>query len=97
MSHYKPQLGGVNCANFVNGECISHLANGERWQDYYNQNVIACPFELEFGTKIEIQGVMYECKDRGGAIIADGETYWVDILGDSIAPYGTIMEAKLYK
>lgn len=96
MSHYNPALGGVNCANFVNGECISHLAGGGRWQDYMNKNVIACPQELNFGTKIVIDEKTYECRDRGGAVVYDGNAYWVDVLTD--APeyrYGEVVKALL--
>ena len=31
VSHYNPDLGGVNCANFQDGVCVSKMANGERY------------------------------------------------------------------
>ncbi|KKL00950.1 hypothetical protein LCGC14_2627750, partial [marine sediment metagenome] len=79
VSHYNPDLGGVNCANFQDGECVSKMANGERWQDNIGL-AIACPKELEFGTKIKIDDRVWECKDVGGKITKDGEIYWIDML-----------------
>lgn len=90
-------MGGVNCARFVNGECVSKMANGERWQDYYDSNnTIACPSELSFGTTIVIFGREYTCRDRGGAIIVEGDAYWVDMLRkDAIVPFGTVVDAYI--
>lgn len=88
VSHYNPGLGGPNCARFVNGECLSKMSNGERWQDYIGENnTIACPFELEFGSRIVLDRVTYTCRDRGGAIIITPEGYyWIDILAERV-PY----------
>ena len=93
ISYYKPQLGGTNCSRFVNGECVSKMANGEDWRLYYNTNTIACPSELAFGTQIVIFDNVYTCRDRGGAIINNSGVYWVDVLGDPIAPFGTVVDA----
>lgn len=93
MSHYEPWLGGTNCSNFVNGECVSKMSNGERWQDYIDV-AIACPIELEFGTKIIIGDKTWICMDRGGAIVYDGYAYWIDQL--TATPeyaYGQVVEA----
>lgn len=79
VSHYWPELGGVNCGHFVNGECISKMANGERWQENTGY-ALACPKELEFGTKIKIKDRVWECKDRGSRITKDGDVYWIDML-----------------
>jgi len=97
ISHYDPSLGGVNCARFINGECVSKMANGERWQDYYYSNdTIACPSELPFDTVLVIFGKEYTCRDRGGAIVENGGVYWIDILGkDAIVPFGTIVDAYI--
>lgn len=97
ISHYDPALGGVNCARFINGECVSKMANGERWQDYYYSNdTIACPSELPFDTVLVIFGKEYTCRDRGGAIVENGGVYWIDILGkDAIVPFGTIVDAYI--
>ena len=74
------------------------MSNGERWQDWINKNVIACPKELPFETKIKIEGVIYTCKDRGGAIIYDWNAYWVDILTDTPKyPYGKVILAEIIK
>lgn len=72
------------------------MANGEAWQDWIDKDVIACPYQWNFGTRVEIGGIIYTCKDRGGAIIFDGETYWVDMLvNEPRYSYGTIMEGRV--
>lgn len=96
ISHYDPNLGGVNCASWYDGGCMAHMANGEPWQDYFEENnTIACPFELPFGTRINFGGDSYTCRDRGGAIVITTEGYyWIDILSASV-PYefGELQEA----
>ena len=95
VSHYWPSLGGVNCAVFVDGECVSKMANGQPWQDHV-EKAIACPRELPFGTKIEVLGETWECMDRGGAIKKIGDTYWIDMLTPNArVPYGQIVEGKI--
>jgi hypothetical protein len=98
ISHYNPSLGGPNCASFVNGECLSKMSDGERWQDYWGQyNTIACPFELPFGTVIRLDGNDFTCRDRGGAIVITGEGYyWIDILAERVPYfYGELKEAYI--
>jgi len=93
-------LGGPNCANFQNGECISKMSNGERWQDYWGENnTIACPFELPFGTVIELDDNDYTCRDRGGKIVITWEGYyWIDILAERVPyKYGELREAYIIK
>ena len=98
LSNYLPNEGGINCANFVNGECISNLANGEDWKIYFGKNnTIACPSELPFGTVIIIYNREYTCRDRGGAIIIENGVYWVDVLGYPIAPFGAVEDAILVR
>ena len=81
VSHYWPNLGGVNCLTFKNGECVSKMANGQTWQSGVDKNTIACPKELKFGTQIRILNEVYTCRDRGSAIVkTDENTYWVDML-----------------
>lgn len=90
VSHYWPDLGGVNCLTFVDGKCISKMANGQTWQSGVDKGTIACPKELPFNTKIKILGKVYTCRDRGSAIVKtkDG-AYWVDMLQkEAIVPYG---------
>lgn len=56
------------------------MANGYPWQDYM-EYAIACPPELPFGTKIIIEGQReWMCMDRGGAIVKEGDVYWIDQL-----------------
>ena len=96
ISHYNPSLGGPNCARFVNGECLSKMSNGERWQDYMgNNDTIACPVELPFGTKINFGGDVFTCRDRGGGIVITSEGYyWIEILAESVPyKYGELREA----
>jgi hypothetical protein len=98
VSHYNPSLGGVNCASFVNGECISKMSNGEHWQDYWGEyNTIACPFELPFGTVIRLDENNFTCRDRGGAIVITYEGYyWIDILAERVPySYGELREAYI--
>lgn len=99
VSHYWPDLGGVNCLTFVNGSCISKMANGETWQSGIGKNVIACPKELSFGTRIKILEKIYTCKDRGSAIIkTETGEYWVDMLQkEAIVPYGTELAGEILK
>jgi hypothetical protein len=88
ISHYNPTLGGPNCARFVGGECLSKMSNGEKWQTYWGQdNTIACPMSLPFGTVIWVDGTNYTCRDRGGGIVITYEGYyWIDILSQHV-PY----------
>ena len=100
VSHYNPELGGVNCLTFKNGKCISKLANGEDWEKYITtKNVIACPKELPLGTKIKVLGRVWICKDRGSKITKteDGR-YWIDMLvRETPITYGAEVEAKIIK
>ena len=96
ISHYDPSLGGVNCLTFVNGECISPMANGQDWKKWV-EKAIACPAELPFETKIVITGREWICKDRGGAVVYDGMAFWVDMLTPTPEyAYGTTVEAMAY-
>ena len=101
VSHYWPELGGVNCLTFVNGECISRMANGKTWQSGVGQDVMACPPELEFGTQLYLIDFdrTFTCTDRGSAIVktVNGE-YWIDLLlPKALVPYGKVMEAEILK
>lgn len=98
ISHYNPSLGGINCYYFYNGVCYSNMANGESWVNWINKGVIACPSELAFESKILLDGIIYTCKDRGGAIVYDGSAYWIDILAESVPySYGEVKSAILLK
>jgi hypothetical protein len=97
-SHYDPALGGVNCSRFVNGVCVSHMANGQPWQEFIGY-AIACPPEWKFGTKLIIDGKTWECMDRGGAIQIENGIAWVDFLSHGKPfdgyGYGWIFDAIL--
>lgn len=82
-SHYWPPLGGTNCARFVDGECVSHCANGQPWQGWVDKGC-ACPPEWEFGTKVILRGEEWTCVDRGGKVKYVNGIPWVDFL----TPYG---------
>lgn len=83
-SHYWPPAGGTNCSAFVEGQCISRMASGYRWQDWIDK-ACACPPEWPFGTIVELDGEEWVCMDRGGGIRFDSEgVTYVDFL----APHG---------
>lgn len=93
ISHYWPPLGGVNCAQFINGQCISRMASGLPWEEWVGR-AAACPPELPFGTAVELPGgETFYCLDRGGKVVttAAGEL-WIDLLVERApVPYGTVM------
>lgn len=96
VSHYWPDLGGVNCLNFKNGKCVSKMANGKKWESHVGE-AIACPPELKMGTKIRILDRVWTCMDRGSMIVKEGNAYWVDQLTPyALVPYGTEVEAEMY-
>lgn len=91
-SRYWPPLGGTNCSNFVNGECISRMASGERWQDWVNK-AVACPSIWPFGTKVILTNQEWICLDRGGKIILP----YVDFLSPtSEYGYGTYITVTVF-
>lgn len=96
VSHYNPSLGGVNCFSFVNGECVSKMSSGLRWQEWMDK-AIACPSTLPFWTRIVVDGREWICLDRGGAIVMVGDVYWIDQL--TTTPeyrFGTVVEAEMF-
>lgn len=101
VSHYWPPLGGPNCAVYIgtppNGECISRMANNERWQDWVGI-AIACPGEWAFETRLVIADQIWVCKDHGEDIKYDENGYpWIDMLISDPSPYsfGDIVEATI--
>ena len=95
VSHYWPPLGGINCANYVNGRCLSNMASGERWKDWIEQ-AIACPPEFPFGTQIQIGEKVWICLDRGGAIQIQDGYVWVDMLiKDPPYNYGEVVKGEI--
>ena len=96
ISHYDPRLGGTNCFNFVDGWCVSPMASGKRWEDYFGV-ALACPAEYPFGTVFVIGDKEWICLDRGGAILTNPDgTIWLDMLLD--VPeynYGSLVEVQI--
>lgn len=97
VSHYWPDLGGVNCLTFKNGHCQSKMANGQDWEDWEDVGM-ACPPELKLGTRIKILGKVWTCTDRGSKIQMDGDAYWVDQLTrQTVVAYGERVAAVIIK
>jgi hypothetical protein len=95
VSRYDPALGGVNCFSFVNGECVSKMANGQRWQDWMGV-AVACVPEWPFETKVIVAGRTFICKDRGGKIKYKDGIPWIDMLLEvGLYPHGTIVDAEV--
>lgn len=100
VSYYYPPLGGINCWTWDDEKqkCISTMASGEPWELYIGE-AIACPPELPLGTVLEIEGGVYTCRDRGGAIILNEDgTYWIDFLADHLPVgdyYGQMLTANV--
>ncbi len=93
VSHYWPPLGGTNCGWWAAGECASHMAGGQRWQDWIGK-AAACVPEWPFGTLVTLPGgEVFSCEDRGGAIVvgADGVP-WIDLLVEyPPVPWGAVV------
>jgi hypothetical protein len=92
LSHYWPPLGGVNCARFVNGQCVSNMSSGEPWAEWVDV-ACACPEPWPFGTTITLVelGRTFICMDRGGKIKFVDGIPWLDTLTEEpLAPYGSI-------
>ncbi len=79
LSYYWPPLGGINC-DIINGfeEC-RFLSNGLDFRDFVGKTV-ACPVEFDLGDIVCFDGYCFVCQDRGGAIVKENNSYWIDIL-----------------
>lgn len=98
MSHYTPWTGGPNCSRFVNGECISRMASGERWQDWVGI-AAACPVEIPFWSIVILPGgEKFVCLDRGGKIVTmEDSSIWLDLLvANAPVPFGTVLDVTVY-
>lgn len=103
VSHYTPWVGGVNCARWVNGQCVSKMSSGLPWQDYVDE-AAACPLEWDFGTRFETpDGREWICLDRGSSIrygytprwMAYDGLAWVDLLTSSPGyAFGEVVEIE---
>jgi hypothetical protein len=92
ISHYWPAWGGPNCARFVGGECLSNMASGKPWKPWKDK-ACACPAEYPFGTRFYVLGQVWECWDRGGAIVREGNKIWLDLLSPTRrVPFGTVVD-----
>jgi 3D (Asp-Asp-Asp) domain-containing protein len=70
----------INCS----GDCLV-TANGHRLEEHEAFTVAACPPEIAFGTKIEIEGIgIVTCHDRGGAIKEKRLDVWAGIGMDGL-------------
>ena len=99
ISHYWPALGGVNCANFINGECISKTASGQPWRDWIGKGA-ACARQYAYGTKFKLpDGSIWVCVDRGSAIVVGNVGIaWVDLLQEYASyPFGEVVDAEIIK
>jgi len=75
------------------------MANGERWQDWVG-HAIACPPEWDFGMRLLIEGDIWECKDRGSAIVFEDGIPWIDMLAKKLPydfSYGDVIEVEVYQ
>ena len=95
-SYYWPPLLGVNCGRVINGECVSRMAGGLRWQDWIGK-AVACPPEWPFFTKVLSDGREWVCLDRGGKIrYGDDGIPCLDFLEkQSRYHYGELIEVTL--
>ena len=94
-SRYDPALGGVNCARFVGGVCVSNMASGEPWAPWM-ERACACPPEWAFGTVVVLDGQRWTCMDRGGKIKFVDSVPWVDFLTRTPQyAYGQIIEVEV--
>lgn len=76
MSNYYPPWGGVNC-----NENCDDIATGELWRDFEPNTILACPSEFPIGTLFDIEGEIWECRDRGGLIVTEQDgSVWLDLL-----------------
>lgn len=70
----------VNC----HGDCLS-TANSYKLKESDAFKIAACPPEIAFGTKIEIEGIgIITCQDRGGAIKEKRLDVWAGIGTDAL-------------
>jgi len=67
VSSYRPSEGGINC----DADCET-MASGDKVSSWTlgvdGIRAAACPQEWPFGTKFQLAGQVYECRDRGGFI-----------------------------
>jgi hypothetical protein len=90
MSHYtvnmgKPIQDGVPLAGAGTVNCwqdCEYVSSGLKTRDLIKSGkcYVAAPSIIAFGTIVVIDGVSCEVVDRGGKIVQDGNTYWMDVL-----------------
>ena len=99
MSHYWPPLGGVNCAVFAGGECMSTMADGTPWQQGIG-TAAGCPREIPFGTRIRLpDGSVWTCQDRGSKVVTEyNGTIWLDLLEETARyDYGEVVSVEILR
>lgn len=79
----------VNCQ----GDCLV-TASGYRLKPEDAYKVAACPPEMPFGTKLDIEGMTITCVDRGSAIKGDRIDIWA---GEGITGLNNILTRKAGK
>ena len=94
VTFYYPELGGINCGYFVDGECRSRTASGERWQDWLDRG-LACPKEFPLWSTWIINGKKWTCIDRGGWVYIKNGVVRVDLLTRHSPLSGHILEATV--
>ncbi len=94
-SRYDPALGGVNCAVFRDDVCVSRMASGLPWEKWM-ERAAACPPEWPFWTRVILDGKDWHCLDRGGMVVFQNGTPWVDFLTrDPQYVYGELVEVEV--
>lgn len=73
------------------------MASGRNWEKYVDE-AVACPVEYPFGTKFVIDGKVWTCWDRGGAIVREGNKIWLDLLTkNKIVPHGQVLKVEVIR
>lgn len=99
-SYYDPSLGGVNCFTWDEeaGECISLMASGLDWRNYYDF-AVACPSYYPLNTVIYVE---YPLEVRGNWTCLDicpvcSEGGLIDFLQHKqVLPWRTEIKARVF-
>jgi len=104
LSYYWPPLAYIDDRYQINCdkqdgrlECI-HMASGADFRDWIGK-AVACPAEWPFGSRVAFDGMIFECQDRGGAIVCADGVCWIDILYPVMPSgynWGQVVQGGLY-